>query len=419
MENPKKTDILLNVLAVSVAGVVGLGMFFFIGAHYGPSVLGVFNKVFAVYLVSSQISAFGLPVSVLRRLAPLRGDVQACRASLWGALLATVPAVVLTAVPLYVAAPALGRLGLGADTAVGLRWAAGALLAFACTKILLAGLNALARLRAYALCNALRYILLFLGVVGHAVAGLDFRDLPAVLLCAEGLLLLLLLFFLRDVLFGRAGTRRIPVEAGGHARFGLRAFGGNLVQDLNTRIDVICLGLFLPDAAVGIYSMAALPAEAAAQLPMVLRVAYSPKMMVLLAEKDAQGLAECIRKVRLAVRLFMGAAALIAAGLYPVLVPWLTGRTEFARGSGVFALLMAGVVVGAGWAPFANLPAGAGRPGLQSLICGAAFVLNLCGNLLLIPVLGLWGAALASLAAQVLTVALLRGFARRSLELSV
>ena len=419
MPNSGKRDIYLNTLAVGIAGLAGLGMFFLVGRCYGPEALGVFNKVFAVYLVVAQVSAFGLPLSMLRKLPPLCGDVPACRAAIWGGLTAALPAVLCTALPLWFAAPWLGRLGLGVDTAAGLLWAAPALAAFAGTKILLAALNALSRLSAYALCNAMRYILLLVGVLLHMAGGFVFQSLPAVLLFAEGLLLLLLVFFLRDILFGRADFRALYREGKAHIAFGLRAFAGNLVQDLNTRIDVICLGLLMPDAAVGIYSLAALPAEAAAQLPTVLRVIYNPRTVMLLTRQDTQGLSQCIRRIRNLVWLGMGCAALVAALLYPHVIPWLTGRPEFAAGAPTFALLMLGTVIGAGWAPFGNLPANAGFPGVQSLICLAAFGLNLCANLALIPWLGLEGAALASAASQALTILLLRAFARKQLGLAV
>ncbi len=419
MRHPEKSDILLNAAGVAVAGLVGLGMFFLIGARYGAPVLGVFNKVFAVYLVAAQISSFGLPVSALRRLAPLRNDGPACRTALWGALLAAVPAIGLVAGGLWLAAPFLGRLGLGGETARGLLWAAAALPAFSCAKILLAALNALARLKTYALCNALRYVLLLCGVLLHMAFGLDAAVLPAVLLFAEGLLSAVLAFFLRDILFAPPPIRELLPEVGAHTRFGLRAFGGNLVQDLNLRVDVICLGLLMPDTAVGIYSMAALLAEAASQLPAVLRTVYNPRTMVMLAQRDDAALAECIRRVRNLTWIGMSCAGLAAVALYPYAVPLITGRPEFAEGTAAFALLMAGTVIGAGWAPFGNLPAGAGFPGVQSLIVLAAFLLNLCGNFLLIPILGLEGAALSGAASQALIAALLHRFARKTLRLAV
>ncbi len=418
MEKKQRTDIILNALGVVVAGLGGLGMFFLVGAHYGAPVLGIFNKVFAVYLVAAQISAFGLPVSVLRRLAPLRGDAPACRNALRGALRAAAPAIVGVSGALYLAAPLLGDLGLGAETAVGLRWAAVALPAFSCTKILLAGLNALSRLRAYALCNALRYVLLCCGVLLHMAFDLAPRYLPATMLFAEGTLLVILVVFLRDVLFGPA-ARELGNEAAAHRAFGLRAFGGNLVQDLTGRVDVICLGLLASDMDVGIYSMAALLAEAASQLPAVLRTVYNPKTMVLLAERDDAALAACIRRVRNWVWLGMGCAGIVAVALYPYAIPLVTGRPEFTQGTAAFALLMLGVAVGAGWTPFGNLPAGAGFPGTQSMIFLAAFLLNLCGNLLLVPFFGLIGAAAGNAAAQALTALLLHRFARKTLGLIV
>ena len=52
-------DVIWNIASLGVAGVFGVAINIVIGLVYGSAALGVFNQVFALYLLLSQFVLFG------------------------------------------------------------------------------------------------------------------------------------------------------------------------------------------------------------------------------------------------------------------------------------------------------------------------------------------------------------------------
>ncbi len=418
---PTRGDILLNCLAVGLAGISALLLFLLIGTYYGPTALGSFNKVFAVYMILSQVAAFGVHISVLKHLAEALDDTAKSGLILTGAFAALLPISFGVSLLLALAAPITALAMHSPDMEQGLYWAACGLFFFAWNKTLLAAQNALMRLRAYAVYNCLRYVLLLAGLGLHMALRLYPSSIALIFLFAEGLLCLLLLVSLRKEIRLRAlSLTEVVSEARKHLWFGLRGFSGQLMLDINARVDVLCLGFFsVDDRTIGIYSMAAILAEAAYQLPMVLRTVYAPKVILMLAGRRHAELTAFVRHIRLRLWLLMGAAALFGTLLYPHILPLLTGRPEYAEGTGYFGVMLAGVAVAAGYGPFSLLLSYGGCPGRQSQMLLFLVLQNFLGNLLLLPFLGPTGAAVSTALAYLTSVALLKMYSRNFLALRI
>ena len=204
-----------------------------------------------------------------------------------------------------------------------------------------------------------------------------------------------------------------------HFQFGFRAVGGNIMLDLNTRVDVLCLAAFTDDATLGIYSMAAILAEAAYQLPLVLQVVYTPKVVHMLQHKQKEELRDFIRNVRRLVWVGMGIAAILSTLLYPTIIPLLTGRPEYANGANWFGIIMIGLVLASGNTPFALILSNAGFPGRQSQMVLSLLLLKITGNLLLIPLFGPMGAAVSASLVHGVSLLLLRFFARKYIDIVI
>src|SRR5262249_46716235 len=154
---------------------------------------------------------------------------------------------------------------------------------FALNKGALAVLNALQRMRWYAVFQAGRVVMMAAGFGAFAIAGLPPTALPIILTIGEASVLVGALLAISDQL------GRVPLGswARNHWRFGLRGFLSGLFSDLNTRIDVLILGIFASDAVVGAYSFAAIMAEGVYQIVIALRTTYAPIMVRLLVARDS------------------------------------------------------------------------------------------------------------------------------------
>ncbi|HEU5055259.1 MAG TPA: oligosaccharide flippase family protein [Kofleriaceae bacterium] len=410
-------DVWWNVGALAVAGGAGILLNYLVSAVHGAAALGVFNQVFAVYIVLSQLGALGIHYSALRHLAAA-ADPRERQAIATSALLTTVMVGAVFAGAGWVLAGPIGRMMDSASVATGIRHAAPGVLFFALSKVTLACVNALERMRWYAVLSAGRFLLMILAFAGLTLLEVDPARLPLVITVAEGSLLLLSLVPIAGLL------RRVPLAAlggwiGEHLRFGVKGFSSGLVAELNTRIDVLILGAFAGDGVVGAYSFAAILAEGLYQLLVVLRTNFAPIVIRLWAEGRRDDLVATVRRVRDRTYLGAAAAGALAVAGYALLVPFVTSDPLLADSWPYFAVLVAGMVASAGYAPFLPLLLYAGLPGWYTVLMIAVLGGNAIGNLALVPALGALGSALGTAIAFALGVVLLRAMSARLLEIRI
>jgi stage V sporulation protein B len=417
---PARSDMTIGLAGLGVSGVAGLVVLATIAAAYGPAELGRFNLVLAGYLIISQIATLAIHHGVLHHLGAHREpeDVER-RSVLLGAIAASsLTAVVIVAALSLMTAPTLMLVGRE-DLVLGMRWGVLAAGFFAFNKVLLGAMNALGRFRALALCNALRGGAMVAATVLFVLWRAPGSSLPAILLIAESALSIVLVLLLRSELTMGSATAG---STGRWARrligFGARGVVGGLLSDLNTRVDVLCLSLFVDDRAIGVYSLAAVVAEALHQVPIVVRSLLTPRLVTLLAVRDQRSISMLVRSVRARLLPGMLAIGAVTVALFTPLTSWLTEET-FAAGRAPLIVLTLGVVLASAYTPFSLLLVQGGDPIGNSLLLASAVVLNVAGNLLLIPLYGIVGAAMATAASMVATMLVLRRLSRARLGVTI
>ena len=82
--------------------------------------------------------------------------------------------------------------------------------------------------------------------------------------------------------------------------------------------------------------------------------------------------------------------------LYPIIVRFLFSKELANESWPVFLILSLGVGISAGYIPFTNLLQQSGLPGRQSILLVGMTITNISLNILLIPIFGIKGAALAT-----------------------
>jgi len=414
-----RSDVAANILGLGIAGAAGILLLLLIAVLHGPEALGRFNLLFAVYLVSSQVATLGLHVSVVRHLAPLPPGSAASRATLRGASIAIMASAGGAALVLWAMRNTLASLLGRPELAAPLAWVAAGVLLFSFNKVLLSALTAYGRMRLHALLTAARGLLMLSALLVLTRLGLGGEDLVLVLVIAEAILLVPLVTSLRHELFARGWDRSCLAWAITHLRFGALGAGSSLLNELNVRVDVLVLAFFVDDRAIGIYTLVATLSEAALQVPMVHRTVLGPRIVRLVTQSDAAGLRALVRATRARLWPLMAALGAGTVALYPVLVGAFGVDDAFRDGRTVLAVLLVGVVVASGYVPFGLLLAHAGRPLDQTAVVAGLVVLNLAGNLLLVPALGLLGAAIATAGTNIVSVPLLRTVAARRLRLVI
>ncbi|HHO52368.1 MAG TPA: hypothetical protein ENK18_16230 [Deltaproteobacteria bacterium] len=382
--------------AFALMALTGALLNLFIAAGWGAAALGVFNQVYAAFVVLAQLAAFGLHDSTQRHVAEHIDHPDELRPLIGSALQLVTISGGLSAAVLWLASDWIGQLTDSPGVGEGLRWIVPGLGLFAINKVLLAVLNGQRRIRALALGQSLRFV-----VLGASVLAIGVLDRPSVQLCAgfsiaEVALLPVLLIGIRPPLRGSASWRAR------HLAFGAHALPNGLLAESYLRVDVLMLSLFVDDAQVGTYSFATMFAEGLYQVGATIRTVVNPALVVPLIAGDR---AKIRSLSRTAMALGLAAFVPVAGGvllLLPWLAPWL-GEELVTGAHEILWILSGGLLVYAAFVPVDHALLQAGLPGRQSGLMALNICLNAALNLALIPGLGIEGAAFATATAWALS----------------
>lgn len=184
-------------------------------------------------------------------------------------------------------------------------------------------------------------------------------------------------------------------------RFGLQQYAGTVGSQLFKRADIYLLALFLDTTAVGIYSVAQTAYEAVLSIPRAINALIAGEVAGGKGASSEQMVASTARNVL----WLMSAVTLGLICVSPLAVPLFYGPAFQASVLPMIILLCAAVLVGL----TSTLQAyflGVGRPDLNGLYPMVSGGVNLILSLLLIPVAGAAGNALATLLAAFCLLAL-------------
>jgi len=408
-----RRDIAWNLVPIALLAGIGLGLNIGIGGReaWGPAALGVFNQVTTAYFVLAVFGALGINYSVLRAIAEQRTDPARVAATTVGALVPTVVLGAFVTLVFVLVRGAIAALLESEPVAEGILWAAPGLFCFTVNKVLLGVVNGLGRMRAFAVYTSLRYVMIAVGFGIAVIVDADAAKLPGLWSLAEGTLLVVLAVELVATVSLRraAGWQTWAVE---HLRYGARGVGATLLFELNSRLDIWLLGAALSDRMVGIYSMAATTAEGMSMLAVVLQVNVNPPIAASLVGKHTDEVEALVRRSRRWFVPAMAGACALGAAIFTLAIPWLTGDPRFLDGALPFATLVAGIAVASPWLPFNQILLMGGYPGWHTIFVTITVATNVVLNMLLIPQLGLMGAASATAIALFGSALWLRRLAR-------
>ena len=409
-----RRDVAWNVASLVVLAASGIVLNVEIGRLYGPSTLGVFSQVLAAYVFFAQLGVGGVHLSALKSIAEAPEDKPRTTSIVVGSLvLALALSTLATLAFLFARGPA-SRWLESPGVAVGMTAAAPGLFFFGLNKVLMSALNGLRRMRSFAAFTALRYGLILAGLFlwvqrDPALARGD--EVAFVFTFAEGILFLVLV---AEV----GGQLRFPVRGDWkdwvptHLAYGAKSFASGVLLELNSRVDVWMIGIFLSDRAVGIYAVAGMVAEGIFQILIVLQNNMNP----ILARQLSEGRLEEMRRTIVNGRRWTYAGMLVVAAaaiaLFPRAIEILYDDPEFAAAWAPFAFLMLGILCASGYIPFGQILLMAGKPGWHSAFIASVVLLNVIGNWILVPRYGLPGAAAATALSILASVFLLKAIVR-------
>lgn len=175
--------------------------------------------------------------------------------------------------------------------------------------------------------------------------------------------------------------------------YGYKSHLTNILAFLNYRIDLLLLSFFLGPSPVGIYTIAVTISEKLWLVSQAVSTVLLPKLSQLSTDEDKRReLTPLMARLILWITFF-AALALALVAFYGI--EFVFGE-EYKDAYQAILFLLPGIVFGSCSKILANDLAARGRPELNLSTSWVAVIINIIGNILLVPKLGIEGAAIAT-----------------------
>ncbi len=416
MDKKFKTDVSWNMISFIIIGISGIILNILIGNFYGASYLGVFNLIFAVYIFLSQIAVFGIHQSTLKYIAHTHDKAEISSIGYSALILTSAIALIITLISISLS-QVLGSLFSSQTVENAWIYLAIGLFFFAMNKTLLSIINALRHMRFFAISQALRY-LLALGILTiFIITDVSGEKLGYIISISEIILFVFLLIYVIKEL-GSIHIDNIQSWIKTHLYFGWHSLLGGIMGEINTRVDILVLGIFVSDTQVGIYTIALMIFEGFVQLTVVFRSNFNPIISKMLHENRLNDLKEMILKGKRKVYIILSSLIAVSLLLYPFFIDLFLGD-EYKPSVVLYNILMFGVLLSAGYLPFNMILTQAGKPLQQSLYFSSLVVGNIILNLVLIISFGMIGAAIATACMYILNIFILKYLLKKNIGILI
>lgn len=414
LQHKLTTDIAWSMGSLVFLAASGILINLIIASFRDAAALGAFNLAYAVYIVASQIAVIGLHYSVLRHAALYDADAAERDRMLVNAAAFALLLGSCAALTVFLAAPLLGRIFNSTAAGAAMGNAALGLLLFPLTKVLMGYLNGLRCMKAISVLQSGRYIVVMLWVTAISASQYPFELATFGFFIAEftttcGILIYLMSRKMFPALrFDPAWTRR-------HFIFGSKSLLAGLFVELNSRIDVLLIGLFLSASEVGIYSFAAMLFDGLYHVLAFVRINYNPVLVGNIRDHDWTGARRLLSQTKRYVFPATALLSLCVIAVFWVLTNYFVPGKGLNQGLIPLSILLAGLTLISAFIPFDNLMLVSGHPGFQTLQHMTLVLTNIILNLAMIPMLGIKGAAIATALSYICSIAALFYLVRRTL----
>jgi len=396
-------DLLWNYASLAVLAVSGVLINLVIAAFYGAEVLGVFNQIYSIYIMASQVAVCGVHFSTLKYVAQYSDDKKKISEIVVSGMALAAVLGASASFFVYLFHTPIGSLLESENVSKGLVLLSPSLLFFALNKLLISTFNGLRMMRTFASGQAVRYLSLIVFISFASISGVDGYKLSYAFIFSESMTLIFLFFLVLNKI--RLSFSCIKIEwVRKHFEFGIKGFMSGILIEINSRVDVLMLGYFLNDRIVGVYSFVAMFCEGLYQFLIVIKNNLNPVLVRLIHNGEVDEIVVLARKVRKFVYPMMLVLAVALSLGYPIILPFTSNPAEMAVGHMALMILCGGVFISSGFVPFDAMFNQAGMPGCQTVFNLSVVITNIVLNVCLIRSYGLNGAALATALSYVLSV---------------
>lgn len=396
-------DVQWAFISIVTASLAHFILRIILGRELGPDGLGVYTLAFTIYLFGMQFAAFGIGSALTKYVAEFLDDRATIRNYVSSGMTSSIITGTLMGVVLFLLAPYIAISFFHVPELESMIQLTALCYPFiAVQKAVNGTLNGFRRMHLYAFLNivqnvtvvaaSIALVLLFeMGVMGAVIGFVG----PTILVSALSPILI------RDCIgFGSSFWDTAALRA--TTVFGFYVVLGNSIAFLNTQVDSILIGYYLNPTEVGIYAVAVLLAQTLTLIPGAVQRVTAPATATLYGKGDIEGVRRLYYSTLKKSLLISAGSAVLIAALGPYIIALLFTE-EYLVSYVPLLILLLGYTVDASFAAVGATLSSIGKvhiPFRISTVCG---VLNVILNILLIPILGIRGAALATAATMIMS----------------
>lgn len=417
-KNKFQKDLFWNICSLVILAISGVALNVVVGKFYGAEALGVFNLVYAVYMLSSQFAVGGIHLSVLKYISQFNKEKEISDRIISSAIYITSIASMSVATVIFLLRPWIGVVLKNSEIEISLLYILPGLIFFALNKVLFSVLNGYRFMKIFAFMQSARYILLILFLIAVILMNGTIYVMPVIFSVTEFVLFIMSIIYVLRI-FTPVSPKKWDGWERKHISFGFKSFSSGAFNEINSRVDVLILGILTNERSVGIYSFAAVFVEGFYQLIVVVRNNINPILTRYYYNHEIDLLKIMIKRGILITYVLMAGLGTLALIIYPLFVNILLPGSEFVNSWPVFTISMMGVILSSGYLLFNMLPIQIGYPIFYSKMILLMVLINIVLNLILIPLFGIYGSAIATSAAMFSNVICLKVFMRKKLQLKI
>lgn len=397
LQNKLSADIIWTMGSFVILAASGIIINLLVTWFRDVAALGVFNLAYAVYIISSQIAVLGLHYSVMRHAALYVDQHHERNKLMYTACLVSVFLGVVAALVTYFIAPFLGELFHSSPTGQAIKYSSLGLLIFPLNKVLMAFLNGLRAMKAYSIIQSLRYLAVMVWVVGVAASSYAFEYMTYGFFAAEFITTCTCLaYLLHKKCFAIKFQCFCTDWVKKHFTFGGKSLLAGMFVELNSRIDVLLLGVFLSEKMVGIYSFVAMLVDGLYHMIVVVRTNFNPVLVGVVRDHQFKEAKKLLKTAKTYVYPAAGFLSICIIGAFWILSHIIMPTKGLEEGMICLMVLCTCLTFISAFIPFDNLLMSSGLPGFQTIQHLVVIVSNILLNLLLVPIYGINGAAIAT-----------------------
>lgn len=411
-------DVAWTFLGKTFLALSGILINIIVGNLYGANGLGVFNQALSLYLIISIIANVGIPNSVLRHSAKYKDDLDTLASNLFvGILIVFLTSSLITAI-ILVSISQFPWLLHSKELYQAVQVIMISLPLFGVNKALIFFLNGLREMKLFSFFQSMRWILIIsvIGIVSLACRELNYLFYAFVI--TEFILFLNLIMIVRRYIRIQISSTRSWLKT--HLSFGSQTFFVAATNQISNRINILMVGYFIGDSAAGVFSFAATCAWGLLLFTDVLQNNLNPIIANLWGQGKIEQLQRYLRDVRKICFKITVPLLALATISYPILIQYIMKNVAYQESYSVFYILLVGVAFRIlffyGTGGMLSMT-GFLTENLTRVVVASLF--NIVANVLMIPMLGINGAAIATCVHFFVSFLLLKYYVQNRMQISI